>query len=82
MPIIVGDSCFADREASYCSDRAYEAPGRGAFSIFPEVDFVREELVRVPSQVYYEPGDLDAVGDLVDHWLAKFREDPELRASS
>jgi len=78
VPVIVGDSCFAASDIPYVSDRAFEAPGRGGFSVFPAIEEVQSELWSVPSQVYYQPGDLDSVSTLVDLWLERFADDPEL----
>jgi len=78
VPVIVGDSCFAAPDIPYVSDRAFETPGRGGFSVFPAINEVQSELWSVPSQVYYQPGNLDSVGMVVDLWLERFADNPKL----
>jgi hypothetical protein len=42
--VTVGDSLCLDREKTlYCSDRAYEGPGRGGLLIMPQLDFLDED---------------------------------------
>lgn len=39
--VTIGDSlCHKKEKTNYCSDRAYEAPARGAFLIMPKLDFL------------------------------------------
>ena len=45
VKIAVGDSCYADRSTRYFSDRAFEAPGRGAFSLFPRIPALTDMLI-------------------------------------
>lgn len=75
VPVVVGDSCFAHLGSRYWSDRAYEAPGRGAFQIFPRIQALWDELGGYP---HYAVGDWDDLHRAVDYWLDR----PEARESS
>lgn len=42
--VTVGDSlCLQGEDTNYCSDRAYEAPGRGGFLIMPKLNFLVDD---------------------------------------
>lgn len=76
IPVFVGDSCFAHPRAKYWSDRAYEAPGRGAFQLFPYIEALAKEIVagRV-CQLYYELENWDDLKEEIDIWVSEFRSD-------
>ena len=87
IPVVVGDHCFANtpsgRPRYYWSDRAYEAPGRGGFQLYPYVSALVAELAtHVPNQSYYAPGRFDLLGGLIDHWLGYFEDRPNYRRSA
>lgn len=77
IPVFVGDSCFAHPSALYWSDRAYEAPGRGAFQLFPRINELERELWLCFSQSYYHG--LEGLKELIEICFDIFRTDPEGR---
>jgi len=68
--IAIGDSCFADTSTNYVSDRAFEATGRGAFSLFPRIKCVEDELVDGVHLAYFTPGDFKDLQAKIEYWLA------------
>ena len=43
--VTVGDSlCLFGKDTKYCSDRVYEATGRGGLLIMPELDFLKDDF--------------------------------------
>jgi len=77
--IAVGDSCFATSAKRYVSDRAYEAPGRGAFSLFPRIKCVEDELTDGVHCVFYTPGDMDDLKWKIDRYLGMDDERQAIR---
>lgn len=71
VPVIVGDSLGSDNPARrYVSDRFFETWGRGGFLVFPELDFLRNEVGPYPS---YRPGDpnwREQLRDVIENCLA------------
>jgi hypothetical protein len=66
--VTVGDSlCLQGSETLYCSDRAYEAPGRGGLLIMPELKFLdRDYGGHLPT---YKWGDWDDLERKIRHFL-------------
>jgi hypothetical protein len=80
IPVLVGDSlCLERREARYWSDRVYETLGRGGFLVMPRIDALVDELEGCASVAWYEWDDWSGLEEIVRHWLARFRRDPEER---
>lgn len=66
--VTVGDSLCLDRERSlYCSDRVYEATGRGGFLIMPKLDFLIHDFHAVFPM--YEWGNWSQLEDRVRTYL-------------
>lgn len=68
VPVIVGDSCFAERGTYYWSDRAYETWGRGGFLIHPYIEALEYELGSYPS---WHVGRYDELRAQIDRWLSE-----------
>lgn len=80
VPVVVGDSCFAERGRAYWSDRVPETWGRGGFLIHPEVRAMGESLHEAALPGYgWEPGKWDSLQFITDSWLAEAGERHALR---
>lgn len=80
VKVVVGDSCnpgFALRR--YVSDRLFEAPGRGAFLIFPRIEGVQEWLSDREHVVLYDYGDFDQLRSLIDYYVGRGVERERIR---
>jgi Glycosyl transferases group 1 len=75
--VTVGDSLCLDREKTlYCSDRAYEAPGRGGL-IMPQLAFLNEDYAgHLPM---YQWGDWDDLEHKIRHYLTHEAENQVVR---
>lgn len=65
--VVVGDSCFANRDTRYWSDRPYETWGRGGRLIFPRIDALTAQVGPYPS---WDVGDWDHLRGQIDCALA------------
>lgn len=75
--VVVGDSlCPGYTHANYWSDRCYETLGRGGFLLHPRVPGLEAHLTDREHLVFYDYGDFDALGMLIDEYL----ERPDERA--
>jgi hypothetical protein len=76
--VTVGDSLCLDREKTlYCSDRAYEAPGRGGLLIMPQLDFLDEDYAgHLPM---YRWGDWDDLEFRIRHYLTNEADNQAVR---
>jgi hypothetical protein len=76
--VTVGDSLCLDREKTrYCSDRAYEAPGRGGLLIMPQLDFLDEDYAgHLPM---YPWGDWDDFERKIRHYLMNDADNQAVR---
>ena len=80
VKVAVGDSCVTHPGArNYWSDRVPETIGRGAFLVHPAIPGLVEMLPEGMGVAYFPPGDLDAMVDTVDWWLAHDDEREEAR---
>lgn len=69
--VAVGDTlCPGFDYPDYWSDRLYEAPGRGAFQIFPYIKGLESQFRDGVDIVYYQYGAFDQLKQLIDHYLA------------
>jgi Glycosyl transferases group 1 len=66
--VTVGDSLCLEREKTlYCSDRAYEGPGRGGLLIMPQLNFLDEDYAgHLPM---YAWGDWEDLERKIRHYL-------------
>jgi hypothetical protein len=76
--VTVGDSLCLDREKSlYCSDRAYEAPGRGGLLIMPQLDFLDEDYAgHLPM---YQWGDWTDLERKIRHYITNEADNRRVR---
>jgi hypothetical protein len=76
--VTVGDSLCLDREKTlYCSDRAYEAPGRGGLLIMPQLNFLEEDYAgHLPM---YRWGDWDDLEHKIRHYLTNEADNRAVR---
>ena len=78
--VAVGDSFVPGfNRYGYCSDRRYEAPGRGAFQIGPRIDGLDDGFVDGVNCVLYDFGDWDGLKDRIDHYLKAADEREKIR---
>ena len=66
--IVIGDSMYGDH---YWSNRIYEALGRGAFLITPDVVGLRDEFEAYKEFIPYAWNDLDGLKNKIDYFLKK-----------
>lgn len=69
VPVIVGDSCFANRTPLYWSNRIVETLGRGGFLIHPHVKGIEDHYADGEHLALYEVGDVRGLVAAVHHWL-------------
>jgi len=69
VPVIVGDSCFADRTPLYWSNRIVETLSRGGFLIHPRVKGIEDHYVDGEHLVLYDVGDINGLVASIRHWL-------------
>jgi hypothetical protein len=76
--VTVGDSLCLDREKTlYCSDRAYEAPGRDGLLIMPQLDFLDEDYAgHLPM---YKWGDWTDLEHKIRHYLTNEADNQAVR---
>jgi hypothetical protein len=76
--VTVGDSlCSQGSETLYCSDRAYEAPGRGGLLIMPQLDFLDEDYAgHLPM---YQWGDWEDLESKIRHYLTNGADNQAVR---
>lgn len=71
--LTVGDSLCLDHEKTlYCSDRVYEATGRGGLLIMPELEFLRDDFEN--NLPMYPWGSFTKLEDTICWWLAHDEE--------
>jgi hypothetical protein len=76
--VTVGDSLCLDREKTlYCSDRAYEAPGRHGLLIMPQLDFLAQDYEQ--QLPMYRWGDWDDLESKIRFYLADWKANQEVR---
>lgn len=81
VKVVVGDSCLADRVEWYFSDRPFETVGRGGFLVMPRIPALADMLTDGEHLAYHDPGDLDDLCRVVDHWLARPEERRRIAAA-
>jgi hypothetical protein len=76
--VTVGDSLCLDREKTlYCSDRAYEGPGRRGLVIMPQLDFLDEDYAgHLPM---YKWGDWSDLERKIRHYLTNEADNQAVR---
>lgn len=68
--VVVGDSlCIGFDYPYYVSDRFFEAPGRGAFQIFPRIIGLEGLMKEDEEIVNYNFGDFDQLKEKIDYYL-------------
>jgi len=68
--IVVGDTLQMNFDYPYYfSDRAFEVPGRGGFSIFPNIKGIEYWYEDGKEVVLYKHGDLDDLKNKIDYYL-------------
>lgn len=77
VPVIVGDSCFAQSSERYWSDRVPETWGRGGFLIHPYCSGLDALLGPYPS---WQVGDWKQLRHAIDHYLAHPADRDAVRA--
>lgn len=81
--VAVGDALVLERDGtrwrSYTSDRRYEAPGRGAFQIFPRIEGLDDGFVDGETIILYDFGDWSGLKDRIDHYLSHDEERERIR---
>lgn len=78
--IVVGDTLQINFDYPYYySDRLFEVPGRGGFSIFPDIKGVEECYEPGKEIVLYKHGDFDDLKEKIDYYLAHEEEREAIR---
>lgn len=78
--IVVGDTLQINFDYPYYySDRLYEVPGRGGFSIFPDINGVEENYEDGKEIVLYKHGDLQDLKEKIDYYLTHEAEREAIR---
>lgn len=78
--IVVGDTLQVNFDYPYYySDRAFEVPGRGGFSIFPDIKGIEECYEDGKEIVLYEHGNLQDLKDKIDYYLLHNQEREAIR---
>lgn len=78
--IVVGDTLQLNFDyPHYYSDRAFEVPGRGGFSIFPNIKGIEECYEDGKEIVLYKHGDLDDLKNKIDYYLTHDAEREAIR---
>ncbi len=78
--IVVGDTLQIKFDYPYYySDRMYEVPGRGGFSIFPDIKGVEENYEDGKEIVLYKHGDLQDLKTKIDYYLTHETEREAIR---
>jgi hypothetical protein len=68
--VAVGDTlCKNFDYPYYVSDRAFECPGRGGFSLFPRIKGIDDWFVEGEEIALYDFGDFDQLKFLIDYYL-------------
>lgn len=75
--VVVGDSLSPPGHVRYWSDRVYETVGRGGFLFHPRVPGLEEHFVDGEHLMFYDYGDFDGLGAVIDQTLAL----PEFRCT-
>jgi hypothetical protein len=80
--VAVGDSLVPGfTHSRYCSDRRYEAPGRGAFAVHPWIDGLDDGFEDGVNTVFYRFGDFTELQEKIDHYLTHDDERERIRRS-
>lgn len=78
--IVVGDTLQLNfNYPYYYSDRLFEVPGRGGFSIFPNIKGVEDCYEDGKEIVLYEHGNLEDLKNKIDYYLAHEQEREAIR---
>lgn len=78
--IVVGDTLQLNfNYPYYYSDRAFEVPGRGGFSIFPNIKGIEECYENGKEIVLYEHGNLNDLKAKIDYYLTHDAEREAIR---
>lgn len=78
--IVVGDTLQINFDYPYYySDRAFEVPGRGGFSIFPDIKGIEDCYENGKEIVLYKHGDLEDLKSKIDYYLVHTEEREAIR---
>jgi len=78
--VAVGDTlCLNFDYPDYFSDRLFEAPGRGAFQIFPNIQGIENYFREGEEIVTYQFGGFDQLRFLIDYYLQDAEERERIR---
>jgi len=78
--VAVGDTLCVDYEYPYyASDRLFEAPGRGAFQIFPRITGLDEWFTDGETIRFFDFQDFDGLKAMIDHYLVNDVEREQIR---
>lgn len=78
--IVVGDTLQINFDYPYYySDRAFEVPGRGGFSLFPNIKGLEECYEDGKEIVLYEHGNFEDLKDKIDYYLVHDEEREAIR---
>tara|TARA_B100001245_G_C22893021_1_gene430415 strand:+ start:35 stop:1486 length:1452 start_codon:yes stop_codon:yes gene_type:complete len=78
--IAVGDSInIGFRHRNYTSDRLFESIGRGAFTIYPDIDGITELFPQELRGIFYKHGDFEDLDKKIDYYLTHEEEREHLR---
>lgn len=78
--VAVGDTlCLGFNYPWYHSDRLFEAPGRGAFQLFPRITGIEQWFTDGETIKLFEYGDLDALKAQIDYYLDNGDEREKIR---
>lgn len=73
--VTIGDHCFSTKRVNnYCSDRYYEAPGRGGFLLYPKAEGLDNPFVPT-----YEPDNYLELQEKIDWFLHAESERERMR---
>lgn len=78
--VVVGDTLCPNFDyQDYFSDRLFEAPGRGAFQVFPRIRGIERHFTDGENIVLYEFGDFGGLKKKIDYYLARDTERERIR---
>lgn len=68
--VVVGDTlCKNFNYPWYSSDRLFEAAGRGAFLVYPDIEGLETFYEHQKEVVFYKKGDLENLKNVIDYYL-------------
>ena len=74
--VTIGDSLSLEGNKTYTSDRIFESTGRGAFLLYPDIEWLTTIF---PKEIFYVQGDVSGVEAKIDYYLTHEKEREELR---